>query len=303
MAPVSTLQSLLDEAVLLIRAGGMRLSCTRELPYGIQATFVSPEGAACRFNFYYSDRKGFSAIPAGGDPAASSRVAAILGGSRAPDGAGSRIGSDEAGKGDYMGPLTVAAVFADPASASDLRTLGAVDSKRLSNSVLRKIAGEIRRASPGRFAVVSIPPEEYNNRMESLKVKGKNSMNLLADCHAEAIGRLLSSGLDPDLVVIDRFCQPSRMEPLLPGGRYRLEMPIGGESDPVVAAASILARDAYLEGLEVISTRWKVGAVAGAGSPTDRVAESFVSLHGAGVLRFVAKLHFRNTVKVLGQDT
>jgi ribonuclease HIII len=303
MAPVSPLRSLLDEAVLQLQVGGMRLSCTRELPNGIQATFISPEGAACRFNFYYSDRKGFSAIPAGGDASASRRVAGILGGSRASGGAGSRIGSDEAGKGDYMGPLTVAAVFADPSSASELRSLGAVDSKKLSDSRIRYLAAEIRRTSPGRFRVVSVPPEEYNRRMELLKVKGKNSLHLLANCHAEAIGTLLSSGLDPDLVVIDRFCPPSRMEPLLPAGRYRLEMPVGGESDPVVAAASILARDAYLEGLDAIGTRWGVRAVAGAGSPTDRVAESFVSLHGAGVLRFIAKLHFRNTGKVLGQDT
>jgi ribonuclease HIII len=303
MAPEPSLRSLLDEAILILRVGGLRLSGSRELPNGIQATFLSPEGAACRFNFYFSDRKGFSAIPAGGDPATSRKAAEILGGSRVSGGEGSRIGSDEAGKGDYMGPLTVAAVFADPSAAADLRAMGAVDSKKLSDSRIRKLAEEIRRVhSHGSFHVVTVPPEEYNRRMESLRARGRNSLHLLADCHAEAVGALLAEGLDPDLVVIDRFCPLSRMEPLLPPGRYTLRMPVGGESDPVVAAASILARDAYLEGLDAIAARWKVRPMAGAGTPTDQVAESFVTLYGPGVLTFVAKLHFRNTFKILGPE-
>ena len=80
-------------------------------------------------------------------------------------------------------------------------------------------------------------------------------------------------------------------------------MPVQGESDPVVAAASILARDAYLEGLDRISERLGIRAVPGAGSPTDAVARCFVKEYGEHILETVAKLHFKNTLKVLDSRT
>ena len=303
MDPASELRRLFEEALLLLEVRGVRHGSTRELANGIQAELIAPSGGVCRCNFYYSSRKGFSVIPSGGDPEATGLVMEIMTGSSPTDPDLSRIGSDEAGKGDYMGPLTVGAVYAARGMSRELRDLGAVDSKKLGNVRLRGIAERIRTRFPGCFHVVSVMPDEYNRRMETLKESGKNSLYLLAQCHAEAVSELLSRGLEPDLVVIDRFCAPSRMEPLLPHGSYRLEMPVGGESDPVVAAASILARDAYLAGLDELGSRWGGRTAAGAGAPTDRVAAALVEAHGPAVLRQVAKLHFRNTLKILGADT
>ena len=303
MPPGLALRRLVDDAVLRLRTGGLRLAGARDLPNGIQASFASGDGTTCRLNFYHSSRKGFSVVPAGGDPALSGRAEAILAGNPVVEGAlgdgGSRIGSDEAGKGDYMGPLTVAAVFAPPSGAELLRAMGVADSKRLADGRIRGLSREISGRRDLDVQVMAVAPPEYNRRMESLSASGRNSLHLLAELHAGAVAALLARGADPDRVVIDRFCPASRMRPLLPPGRYRLEMPVGGEADPVVAAASILARNAYLEGLDAIANRWGMEAAAGAGAPTDLLAGAFVLRHGPGVLREIAKLHFRNTEKIL----
>jgi len=178
-----------------------------------------------------------------------------------------------------------------------------MDSKRLRDKTIRNLASRIREMYPASSFVVSVPPEEYNAEFRRLKAIGRNSLDLLALCHAKAIGELFKRGFSPQLVVIDRFCPPARIRHLLPAGGYVLDMPVQGESDPIVAAASILARDAYLEGLDRISERFGIRAVPGAGAPTDAVARCFVEECGEHILETVAKLHFRNTHKVLNSPT
>lgn len=54
------------------------------------------------------------------------------------------IGLDESGKGDYFGPLVVAAVCLTPVLATSLRDLGVRDSKKVSDSKVMKLDSEIR---------------------------------------------------------------------------------------------------------------------------------------------------------------
>src|SRR5205807_1813154 len=56
-----------------------------------------------------------------------------------------RIGVDEAGKGDYFGPLCVAAVFAEGDGIQRLQKLGVKDSKKLTDAQVLKIAKSIRQ--------------------------------------------------------------------------------------------------------------------------------------------------------------
>ncbi len=59
-----------------------------------------------------------------------------------------RIGVDEAGKGDYFGPLCVAGVAADAESLSTLLEIGVCDSKKLSDNQIKKMAPKIVKAVP-----------------------------------------------------------------------------------------------------------------------------------------------------------
>lgn len=65
------------------------------------------------------------------------------------------------------------------------------------------------------------------------------------------------------------------------------------EEDLVVAAASILARMAFLEGLEQLGTQFEIKLPKGASSATIAAANNFVRQHGRAALHGVAKMHFK----------
>ncbi len=83
------------------------------------------------------------------------------------------IGTDEAGKGDYFGPLVCAACYVDADSAAVLRELGVRDSKTLSDTAIKRLAAEIRTRFGGRFAVITIPPARYNELYEQFRRRQK----------------------------------------------------------------------------------------------------------------------------------
>ncbi|MCK4504746.1 MAG: ribonuclease HIII [Candidatus Aegiribacteria sp.] len=294
---MSRLIRLVDDAVRILRRDGIRLESRRDLVNGIQIRFADGDDS-CRFNFYYSKKKGFTIIPAGGDTVLNRRIEKLLSTDETQQTDETWIGTDEAGKGDYMGPLTVGAVYVDASLAAGLQNIGVTDSKKLSDKVIRKYAGEIRSIAPKFSTVISVNPAEYNRRFVQLKMSGKNSLDLLAECHAEAISRLLKNVRMPARIIIDKFCPEKRIRHLLPSGDYELDLRVRGESDTAVAAASILARDAYLNGLEVITDRYKIKAIPGSGKETDSVCRKFVKKYGSDVLDSIVKLHFKNTLKI-----
>ncbi len=298
MSPGSRLRELVDRALDELEEKGIAVEERRELANGTRVVLTDGK-RSCGVNFYYSGRKGFSAVPAGGDALLAGRVRKIVLPAAPGLPAGTWTGSDEAGKGDYMGPLTVAAVAADRALAGEFAGMGIQDSKNLGNTALRDMAGRLRSMAAGRYNAVTVPPLEYNKRLEELRKKGLNSLDLLAQCHAEALSGLMERIPEPDMVVIDKFCDEKRIAHLLPRGHYELQLRERGESDPAVAAASILARDAYLLGLDRISEEYGIPAAAGSGRPTDIVARRFTDRFGPDVLYRIAKVHFRNTSRVL----
>ena len=292
------LEHQVDSAVEKLRKSGITATDRRILANGIRVTFIM-NSRSCGINFYYSKKKGFSVVPSGGDDDLAQKIKGMLLSDASSIPGGTWTGSDEAGKGDYMGPLTVAAVYADRQRAEQYRSIGITDSKQLSNDSVRGYAERIRSSSSGHYSVVSVSPLDYNRRFDMLSRKGKNSLDMLAECHAEAITELLKKTPEPVRVIIDKFCNEKRIESLLPEGDYVLDMHYRAESDPAVAAASILARDAYLEGLELISGKFGIKAVSGSGAETDKVVRELVKKFGADVLDEVVKIHFKNTFKVL----
>ncbi|NOQ21376.1 MAG: hypothetical protein GQ565_01825 [Candidatus Aegiribacteria sp.] len=298
MIPGGELSHLVNSAAGKLEKSGITAADRRILSNGIRITFIM-NSRSCGINFYYSEKKGFSVVPSGGDIDLSRRIKGILlsDASSIPD--ETWTGSDEAGKGDYMGPLTVAAVYVDRRRAEQYRSIGITDSKQLSNDTVRGYAERIRSSSSGFFSIVSVSPLDYNTRFSELSGKGMNSLDLLAECHAEAIKELFRKNPIPGRVIIDKFCNEKRIAYLLPEGDYMLDLRIRGESDPAVAAASILARDAYLDGLDRISRKFGITALSGAGEKTDKIVREFVREFGADVLDEIAKIHFRNTFKIL----
>jgi ribonuclease HIII len=213
------------------------------------------------------------------------------------------IGTDEAGKGDYFGPLVCAACYVDADSAGALRELGVRDSKTLSDKVIKRLAAEIRTRFRGRFAVITIPPARYNELYEQFRREGKNLNTLVAWGHARGIEDVLSHGVRPEYAVIDKFADERYMHSkLLADARrsgLRLDQRTKGESDIAVAAASILARDAFVAWLEERSTKLGQPLPKGAGDQVIATARRIIAEHGRQALGGVAKLSFKTTQKVL----
>jgi ribonuclease HIII len=203
------------------------------------------------------------------------------------------VGSDEAGKGDYLGPLVVVAFRLDAADAAALAEGGVMDSKKLTDETVHRLAPALQE----RFdcAIEVLDPPEYNR--EHRRCRNLNVM--LADLHARAIRRLVGRG---DHVVVDRFAREELVASRLADLDLRLEQFPRAERVPAVAAASVIARHAFLEGLHRLSERFAVNLRKGAGAPTDISAAEFVALHGIDALPEVAKVHFKNTAKLSGQE-
>jgi ribonuclease HIII len=213
-----------------------------------------------------------------------------------PDAPGGWIGTDEAGKGDYFGPLVVAGVYVHDQTAVLLRQAGIRDSKTLSDSRVGVLAGEIRDTCP--VCVVAIGPERYN----SLYAEMRNLNRLLAWAHARVIEDLLGQ-VTSTRVVSDQFADELLLRRALQrkGSEIHLEQRPRAEEDVAVAAASIVARGEFLSRLARLSSTVGVALVKGAGPPVLSAGAQYVRRHGTGALAKVAKLHFRTTQKLVAK--
>jgi ribonuclease HIII len=206
------------------------------------------------------------------------------------------IGTDEAGKGDYFGPLVVAAAYADEVALARLPEAGVRDAKTMSLSTVLRLDDAVKQICPA-FDVVVISPPRY----DELHRKMRNLNRMLAWGHARAIENVLEK-TDCALAVADRFGDESYLEQSLMerGRKLRLIQRVRAESDPAVAAASVLARAAFLRALERLSAEVGVELPRGA-THVIEAGREVVAKGGEELLRRVAKVHFKTTKQVLSR--
>lgn len=202
------------------------------------------------------------------------------------------IGGDEAGKGDFFGPLCIAAVYSNDIPA--LIKMGAQDSKKMGDKNIHALAKKIKAACP--HAIVRISPLKYNELYE----KFHNLNHLLAWAHATAIAELVAK-TGCDTVLIDQFANESLVKNALKQKQVavKLTQRPRAEEDPVVAAASILARDAFVEGIDALGKALDFTLPKGASNLVVQAGRTLVSKHGEGILNTVAKLHFKTKDLIL----
>jgi len=212
------------------------------------------------------------------------------------------IGTDESGKGDYFGPLVSAAVYVDERSAKNLIEYGIKDSKKLSDSKNLELAQEVAKICKGRFAIIEISPEKYNDLYEQFKKEKKNLNTLLAWGHAKAIEEILSK-VDCKVAIADQFADESFILGKLQekGKKLKLIQMHKAEQNMAVAAASILARARFLEKLSKLSNEYKIDLPKGASQTVIENAKKVVDMYGKETLRKVAKLHFKTTTAVVNK--
>jgi len=203
------------------------------------------------------------------------------------------IGVDESGKGDYFGPLVVAACYVGPEHLAELE--GVKDSKKLTDKSALKLADQIKRYCP--HSVIAIGPAKYNELYE----KFRNLNRLLAWGHARAIENVLEQH-PADLVISDQFADPAGLKRQLfeKGKSIELRSVVRAESDIAVAAASVLARAEFLHRLKRLGAEAGMELPKGASQMVVDAAKRLVQKNGRNALNQVAKLHFKTTQVVLG---
>ena len=295
----SRCQTLLDRAA----NAGWQVEDERSIPYG--RLFRLALGSARATLSCYHGKKGFRHVVAGKEADA---LEGVLGGTgrSAPSASGPsddpfqgglpRIGADESGKGDYFGPLVVAAFYVDDHALDAITKIGVRDSKGLSRSQALRMAGALDGVDRG--AVLALHPPRYSDEYAAVR----NVNTLLARLHGACITQLLSRAASegwsaPRSVVVDRFAKRTdHLDGAMqrPPGTRLITAP-KAEADPAVAAASILARASYLEALQALEQQYGMPFPPGAGTPVLSAGRAFVEAFGPDELVRVAKVHFATT--------
>ncbi|MDR2519552.1 MAG: ribonuclease HIII [Eubacteriaceae bacterium] len=201
------------------------------------------------------------------------------------------IGSDESGKGDLFGALCVAAAFCDEHAYKELERLGVRDSKRLTDSFMESAEKEILKICPAEIAVLTAG--ELNKAYKMTP----NLSILLGKLHAQALERLANRTGCQSLLT-DRFSTADRVKPYLSNKSLKLKEETKAERNMAVAAASVLARCAFLRDIRRLSEHYQIDIAYGAGKAADASGRAIYANYGIDGLKESVKTHFRNMERI-----
>jgi ribonuclease HIII len=204
------------------------------------------------------------------------------------------IGVDESGKGDFFGPLVIAAVCLRPDQNQRLIDLGVKDSKKITDKKIQRLAEEIKNQCD--YEIIVINPLKYNQLYQKIR----NLNKLLGWGHARAIENILAK-TSAKRAISDKFGKDNFIRDNLQekGRRIELIQKVRGEAYPAVAAASIVARAEFVKRMDMLSTEVGLRLPLGASSIVDNAGKELVKKEGRGVLEKTAKMHFKNYKKIV----
>lgn len=205
------------------------------------------------------------------------------------------VGSDEVGTGDVFGPIVVCSVYASTEDIGFLEELNVRDSKNLNDANIIKMGPEIAKRVT--HSLLILTPQKYNG----LTKKGYNLNKIKALLHNQAIIKTTSKLKRQVPVILDQFCTPQlyynylKEETLV----YRdINFHIKAEQVHLsVAAASIIARYAFLVKMSQYSKKLGVQLPKGASKEVDGVVSQIFNDKGQKQLALVTKMNFKNVTK------
>ena len=145
-----------------------------------------------------------------------------------------------------------------------------------------------------------IGPAKYNELYE----KFGNLNSLLGWGHARVIENLLAKKPNCPRALSDQFADARVVEQSLlrHGRKIDIEQRTKAESDIAVAAASILAREGFINWLERHGKTLGLRLQRGASASVKETAKKLVEKNGPHILREVAKVHFRTAHEIAPND-
>lgn len=208
-----------------------------------------------------------------------------------------QIGSDEVGVGDFLGPMIVVATYIQKKDIALLKELGVKDSKKLTDDKIRKI-GEIL-VKKIEYSKLTLSNERYNELIS------KNNINQLkAKLHNRALYNLVNKHPEVVGVYVDQFVAKTKFYEYLdnpdePVVRDISFMTKGESIYPCVAAASIIARYAFLLEMDALNVKYETVIPFGASKKVNEFAKEFIAHHGITEFNKIAKKNFANYKEVI----
>lgn len=208
------------------------------------------------------------------------------------------IGSDEVGTGDYFGPIVVCATYVSEENIEPLRHLGVKDSKLLTDKQMIPMALKISQLIP--YSIIFLEPEKIN----SLSKKYDNLNFVKSYLHNKVINSILKKveNVKLDAILIDEFTPKEKyfeyLKDIKEVEKNVTTVKQGEKAHVAIAAASVLARVAFLREMNKLSKNYDLELLKGAGPEVDRNAIAFVKAFGWDELKKVAKFKFSNTERI-----
>lgn len=250
----------------------------------------------------YFGKKGVKTVLQGNsDLEIHSKIESILNGGKVNSGKDKNLaepdeylGSDETGKGDFFGPLTVAAVYLNKDLSDKLKKIGVCDSKDLNDNQINLMAEEIKGIIGNKFKVIIVEPEVYNE----VYVKFNNLNKMLDSLHFQVLDPLLEKFKCKN-VIVDKFSK-SELEIVKKWGSESVEFEIVTKAEryTAVAAASILARAAFNSWFEKNRDEEGDELPKGASLNVEKFASVKKKIFGLKYFENKAKLHFKTINKI-----
>jgi ribonuclease HIII len=288
----------LCEKEIFLAQRGIFLEKTKDISYGVQilAKGQTDDG---KFTVYFSDKKGLSIVDNSSNDVSKEVIACLNDEREIVFKAVKKIagfiphfGSDEAGKGDFFGPLITAGFCMENEEVrNDLVNMGVCDSKKLNDRQICELAKKLHAKYKNNIAVIQPSVEKYNNLYTSF-----NNLNLLLGwSHARVMEELKDRFEQINLAIFDKFAEKSVVTRFLK--KYKdlnVEALVHGEDRNIaIAAASIIARDCFVRKMGDLSRTYGIKIPFGAGNIVIKVGKEFVKKYGKKNLINVAKTHFK----------
>jgi ribonuclease HIII len=206
-------------------------------------------------------------------------------------------GLDESGKGDLFGPVVTACVIADGDMVRSWMEAGIRDSKTITDGVILKMAKQIASTKGVVVKTAFTGMLKYNELYGKF---GDNLNKLLAWLH----GRALNDALElrkPEWGLLDQFTKQPLVQKYVEGTGFDLQMRTKAEEDPVVAAASIIARATWLEQMKKLEEHAGCSIPKGSGTQAKEVASKLFEKFGEARMGEFCKLHFKTAYEAMGK--
>lgn len=195
------------------------------------------------------------------------------------------IGTDEAGKGELVGPIVACAVLlAGKRERALARLYGAMDSKQLSSSQIIEVRNRLRVF---KYGISIISPKEFNHVFDN------NLNHILSTLHVKSISSLSKYVEGPCKIIIDKFGGKDVSQFLTENVKQvfgdlasSIVLEPHAEIHPSVSCASIIAKYEY--------EKWLASYGKSLGIDLHNISYNSVRDYDTSVLSEVCKLKYLN---------